>query len=229
MSIKPSTGLLLVVVILINLVSSAYIAQNLASQIVEQDNSDEEITALSERVDELSRRLEILTDHFESKLGLIRELHPIDTSKDIESFEDGLVTIGVIPATSQGYEDYITYVDEIIEPDLNALAWDMGSDLRFEFDVRDAQGQAAIHLESVQYLNSKGVNLVIGGMWSSQACASLSYCNDNGLILFSPSSTSPLPARAPSSRRTIEFFRGLNYSHASQGLSNAIQPYMVRL
>jgi len=36
--------------------------------------------------------------------------------------------------------------------------------------------------------------MIIGGMWSSQACASLSYCNDNDIILFSPSSSSPLLA-----------------------------------
>lgn len=194
MSIKPSTGLLLLVVVLVNLVSSAYIAQNLATRAVEQGDSSEEIAALSERVNVLSERLTILTDYVESRLGFIRDLHPFDDDKDIKSFEDGLVKIGVIPSTHRSYLDYFDYIENIIEPDLNELAWSMGSELTFDFEVRNADGQAAVHLEQVQYLDSLGVNLIIGGMWSSHACASRGYCNDNGLILFSPSSTSPLPA-----------------------------------
>lgn len=194
MKINLSTVLLVIIVVLVNLFSSAYVSQTLASRIVKQDNSSEEIAALTERVDVLSERLTILTDYVESRLGFIRDLHPINDDRDDELFKDGLVIIGVIPSTYNSYLNYFDYVEKIIEPDLNNLARSMGSDLTFDFEVRNADGQAAVHLEQVQYLDTLGANLIIGGMWSSHACASVSYCNDNGLILFSPSSTSPLPA-----------------------------------
>ena len=39
-----------------------------------------------------------------------------------------------------------------------------------------------------------GVDLIIGGRWSSQAEMALAYVNENDMLLFSPSSTSPLLA-----------------------------------
>jgi len=40
------------------------------------------------------------------------------------------------------------------------------------------------------------INVFIGGGWSSQASAALSYCNDNDMLMWSSSSTSPLLAIA---------------------------------
>jgi len=194
MNIKPSNTLLIIVLVLVNLASSAYIAHNTSTRISEQNNCTEEIAALNERIDALSERLDILVGFVESRHGVLQDLHDFASGKAAESFETGLVTIGVISATSKDFEDYVPYVEQIIEPDLNYLSWRRGSDIFFDFEVRDAHGQAAMHLEEVQYLHSKGINLIIGGMWSSQACVALSYCNDNGIILFSPSSESPLAA-----------------------------------
>jgi len=194
MRVKPSNLLLIILIVLVNIVLSAYIAQTRSTRIIEQNNYTEEIATLNERVDALSERLDMLVGFVESRHGVLRDLHDLDTGKALESFESGVVTIGVITATSNDFEDYVTYVEKIIEPDLNYMSWRMGSDVFFDFIVRDAHGQAAMHLEEVQYLNSKGINLIIGGMWSSQACAALSYCNDNGVIIFSPSSESPLAA-----------------------------------
>jgi branched-chain amino acid transport system substrate-binding protein len=47
-------------------------------------------------------------------------------------------------------------------------------------------------LEKIQTFKAMGVDLIIGGRWSSQAYASLSYINENNMLLFSPSSTSPV-------------------------------------
>ena len=193
MSFKPSNTLLIIVLVILTLASSAYIAHNTSTRISEQNNYTEEIAALNERIAALSERLDILVGFVESRHGVLQDLHDFDSGA-AESFETGLVTIEVITATSEDFDDYVPYVEEIIEPDLNYLSWRMGSDIFFDFEVRDAHGQAAMHLEEVQYLHSKGINLIIGGMWSSQACAALSYCNDNGVIIFSPSSESPLAA-----------------------------------
>ena len=105
-----------------------------------------------------------------------------------------LVSIGVISSTTQQYQIYKPYITEIIERDVNDYAESVGSPIKFEFVIDDAEGQAAIHLEKMQAFNSMDVRLVLGGMWSSQACASLSYSNYNDMLMVSPSSTSPLKA-----------------------------------
>lgn len=192
MKIRPSTILLFVILIVINLGASAYISQSLLAQSAEENNYLNEIDSLGDRLDTLTERLDALIEFVEWKHGFIETIHPME-EPDI-AITDKLVTIGVIPSTTQNYQSYIPYLDEIIEPALNEMAWSMGSDIEFDFSVQDATGQAAIHLEKVQGFRAMGINLVIGGMWSSHACASLSYCNDNDMLLFSPSSTSPLPA-----------------------------------
>ena len=105
-----------------------------------------------------------------------------------------LVSIGVITSTTQTYQIYEPYIRKIIEMDVNDYAESVGSPIRFEFIIQDAEGRAAIHLEKMQAFNSMDVRLVLGGMWSSQACASLSYSNYNDMLMVSPSSTSPLKA-----------------------------------
>ncbi len=72
----------------------------------------------------------------------------------------------------------------------------LGMDTTIEFLIDDATGQAAVHLEKVQGYKSMDINVFIGGGWSSQAQAALSYCNDNDMLMWSSSSTSPLLAIA---------------------------------
>ncbi len=192
MKVKPSTILYLIVVIVLNMVVTSYMTNEIISRSTPQSNLSSEIDALGERLDKLAHRIDILTGFVESKHGYISDLHPTSDDPGDAMFEDGWVRIGVIAPTSQSYSSYLPYFMEIIEPAMNELAWNMGSDLNFLVDVYEAQGQAAVHLELIQGLRNEGVNIVIGGMWSSQACASLSYCNYNDMLLFSPSSTSPL-------------------------------------
>jgi branched-chain amino acid transport system substrate-binding protein len=70
----------------------------------------------------------------------------------------------------------------------------LGYDVEIAFLNDHAQETPAIHLEKVQGFHSVGVDLIIGGRWSSQAQSALSYVNENDMLLFSPSSTSPLLA-----------------------------------
>lgn len=194
MKVRPSTGVLYVLLILLSVGTSAYISQSLATRAAAENDYSDEIQNLTYQVGNLTERVDLLTDFVEDKLGYIKNIHPIDPGKTLELFEDRQVVIGVIPSTTSNFEDYLPFFSEIIENDLNLYAQTVDSDLEFSFVIRDAHGQAALHLEEVQYMHRLGVNMIIGGMWSSQACASLSYCNDNGIILFSPSSTSPLLA-----------------------------------
>lgn len=62
----------------------------------------------------------------------------------------------------------------------------------FSFDVKTAEGQASKALEQVQVWDEEGVHLVVGPPWSSMFCVCRSYANDNGMLMFSQESTSPL-------------------------------------
>jgi branched-chain amino acid transport system substrate-binding protein len=81
-------------------------------------------------------------------------------------------------------------------PDYNEYVELLGYDIEFDYLVDDATGQAAVHLEKVQGFKSMDINVFIGGQWSSQASAALSYCNDNDMLMWSNSATSPLLAIA---------------------------------
>jgi branched-chain amino acid transport system substrate-binding protein len=80
--------------------------------------------------------------------------------------------------------------------DYNEYAVKLGYDVTFEYLIDNADSQAAVHLEKVQGFKSMGIDVFIGGGWSSQASAALSYCNDNNMLMWSSSSTSPLLAIA---------------------------------
>jgi branched-chain amino acid transport system substrate-binding protein len=109
------------------------------------------------------------------------------------------IQIGVIASTTDAYEDLQIFIEEIIEPDINSYCAKLPSTrfrppLRFDFIVADAEGSAETHLQIIEdFHNAKphGVDLVIGAPWSHFAAVALDYVNDNGILLFSPSSTVP--------------------------------------
>jgi branched-chain amino acid transport system substrate-binding protein len=83
-----------------------------------------------------------------------------------------------------------------MEPDYNAYAQKLGYNVSFSYLIDDAAGQPNVHLSKVQGFKAIDVNIFIGGGWSSEAQASLSYCNDNNMLMWSASSTSPILAIA---------------------------------
>ncbi len=101
------------------------------------------------------------------------------------------VQLGWIASSTNTLETDAPHVSDIMQPDYNAYAAKLGYDIDFEYLIDDATSQAAVHLEKVQGFKSIGVNVFIGGGWSSQASAALSYCNDNDMLMWSASSTSP--------------------------------------
>jgi branched-chain amino acid transport system substrate-binding protein len=100
--------------------------------------------------------------------------------------------VGEISSTTSGLETLDPFLEDIVTPDLNAYLDKLGYDISVEILIDNADSQAAIHLEKVQSFHAMGVDLVVGGRWSSQAEGALSYVNENDMLLFSPSSTSPL-------------------------------------
>ncbi|MFC1803898.1 hypothetical protein ACFL0D_08050, partial [Thermoproteota archaeon] len=96
------------------------------------------------------------------------------------------IWIGVIaPDGGNEYGGIITIALE----DINDYIAAEGLDYELRFVLKDAKGQSTTQLELIQEFNDMRINLLIGGGWLSQDQASLSYINDNDMILFSPNFT----------------------------------------
>jgi branched-chain amino acid transport system substrate-binding protein len=106
------------------------------------------------------------------------------------------IQIGYISSTTVGLETNQPLVQSICQPDYNDYAKKLGYNVTFQYLVDNADSQPAVHLEKVQGYKAIDVNIFIGGGWSSQAQAALSYCNDNNMLMWSASSTSPILAIA---------------------------------
>ena len=106
------------------------------------------------------------------------------------------VQIGYITSTTVALETGTPLVQQIMVPDYNAYAQKLGYNVEFQYLIDNADSQPAVHLEKVQGYKAIDVNIFIGGGWSSQAQSALSYCNDNNMLMWSSSSTSPILAIA---------------------------------
>lgn len=104
-----------------------------------------------------------------------------------------LIQIGVVDSTTVSLANTLAIL-ELAEEDINSFIRKTGRSLSFEFIQADAEGDPAKALEAVQGFLSLGINLIVGPAWSSHCQACLSYANDNDMILFSGTSTSPLLA-----------------------------------
>ena len=94
------------------------------------------------------------------------------------------VEIGVI--APNGVNEYAGIIS-LADQDINDYMASKGLDYSFTYVLEDAEGQTDIQLKHIQNFRSMGINLLIGGGWTSQA--SLSFINENDMLLFSPSST----------------------------------------
>ena len=103
--------------------------------------------------------------------------------------EPTVYRIGVVSPSTSMYDSVKTLVG-FAEEDINSYYKVQGRDVAIVFEMRDAEGNSVTHLDMVREFRDNGINVVIGGAWSSQANTTLSYANENGVILVSPSSTS---------------------------------------
>lgn len=108
--------------------------------------------------------------------------------------EGKTIQVGNIMASTAGLETGVPQYEDLIAVDINDYFAKLNYDIDLEFLIDTADGQAAIHLEKVQSFKAMDVTVFIGGGWSSQAQAALSYVNDNDMLMISSSSTSPLLA-----------------------------------
>ena len=108
--------------------------------------------------------------------------------------EGKTIQVGSVVASTAGLETAVPLFEDLIAVDINDYFSKMGYDVDLEFLIDTADGQAAIHLEKVQSFKAMDITVFLGGGWSSQAQAALSYVNDNDMLMISSSSTSPLLA-----------------------------------
>ncbi len=100
--------------------------------------------------------------------------------------------IGAIVPSTRALETYIPYLEDIIAHDINNFLDKLYDDIHVEFLIDTADGQNAIHLEKAQSFRYMAVTNIIGGFWDSQAQATLSFCNENMVLMVSPASRSDL-------------------------------------
>jgi len=80
---------------------------------------------------------------------------------------------------------------EIASNDVNAYLAEIGSGNNISIVIKDTQSDPAIALEKLKDMNEEGIKVVIGPLTSAEAEAIKSYADENGILLLSPSSTSP--------------------------------------
>ena len=102
------------------------------------------------------------------------------------------LNIGWIASDDAGLQEDTPLKRQIIEPDFNKMIKALGYSFTLEYLIDNAGGQAAVHLEKVQAFKSLGMTVFEGGGWSSQAQAAVGYCNENNMLMWSSSSTSPV-------------------------------------
>lgn len=99
------------------------------------------------------------------------------------------VRIGVIHSGMR-MEHVLTLV-ELAEQDINDYCGDQGLPYVFDFLIDFYEGSAAIALEKVQSFKAMGINLIIEEGCSSASGSTLSYVNENDMLLLTGRSAPP--------------------------------------
>jgi branched-chain amino acid transport system substrate-binding protein len=103
-------------------------------------------------------------------------------------------TIGALlplsgPLASFGAE--LKTIIEYAEQEINSYLQSQGRNWRIHFVIEDTAVDPKTHLEKLMALHATGVKIFIGGISSAELSEALSYCNSKGILIISPSSTSP--------------------------------------
>lgn len=113
---------------------------------------------------------------------------------EVNPLDGQTIQIGYVTPQASDLEYHVPMIEEITEKDIKEYTDKLDYDVEFEWLVDTADAQAAVHLEKVQGFKSMDVNIFMGGFWSSQAQAALSYVNENDMLMISSQSTSPMLA-----------------------------------
>ena len=124
-----------------------------------------------------------------------RETPEAETHTEVE--EGGKappIRIGVM-STEESADPEYRLLARLAEDEINSYCNESGIDYRFEFVFTCAGGHAANSRDLTEQYHMDGIDLVIGYGWSSHLCSGTRpYAEENGMVLMSPSSTSPIYA-----------------------------------
>ncbi len=113
----------------------------------------------------------------------------------------GTVKIGYLASSLTDRELTTPFINEIVQPDLNAYASKLGYNVTFQFVIPDVVStQPGEHLTKIQELKKEGVDLVISGGWSSMLSTIQNYVDDRNMLLVGTTSTSPYGLAIPNDR-----------------------------
>ncbi len=116
---------------------------------------------------------------------------PSDSSPEVEN-EDGVFRIGIMSSNRETDERW-RFLAEMALAEINAYCDESGIDRSFEFVYSCADGQSPKAIDLTKEYHKGGVDLVLGYGWSSFICSGArNYADENGMVLLSPSATSPL-------------------------------------
>jgi len=116
--------------------------------------------------------------------------HKPTTIEPEESTLSGEIEIGVIAPTIDDLEKY-QYLSGLAESQLNKICNESGLNVSFVFTVVSGEGLGAKALEHTQRFHENGVDLLVGGGWSSQLWVMRSFVETRGMVVVSPSSSNP--------------------------------------
>lgn len=116
-------------------------------------------------------------------------LHPLE---EVE-LEEGTVYVGAMSCSDTDYPEF-EFLVGIAERDINAYCRSVGVSTEFRFLLNSARGFSIRASDDIQIYRKIGIDLVVGSLWTSQLCACRGYALENGMVLMSSSSTSPILA-----------------------------------
>jgi branched-chain amino acid transport system substrate-binding protein len=137
----------------------------------------------------LATRLRLYEHEIEQLKGTILELKG-------RMLENMTIRIGVTAASDHDYNKTKRFFKEIVEKDVNECCSKMSYNVKFEFIVKNNNGTGSQALENLYELKDLGIDIIIGHPWSSQCYVSMSYINENNMLLFSSMASSHQLARS---------------------------------
>ncbi len=134
-------------------------------------------------LDKFTKNLHLYEVEIERLQGMISGLKG-------RTLENLTIKIGVTSVNDRDYERTRRFFKEIVEKDVNEYCSKIGCGAKFEFIIKNNNGTGSQALENLYELKKLGINIIIGHPWSSQCYMSMSYINENNMLLFSSSASS---------------------------------------
>ena len=111
------------------------------------------------------------------------------SSEEFETVDVGIMFPSAGAQASHGHDSGVAA--RLGASDFNAYLEEIGASWRMNLIFADTQFNSTTDTEKIRSLDSKGVKFVLGPETSAQIHSIRSYVDSNGMVLISPSSTSP--------------------------------------